>query len=98
MNSRPRSTLRLATALTVELPLAWIAFQFLLAIFAVLKIPQRNLFMAWNQFTVSRTRSRITSATRGSVPAADAYQTRRPFRSVGFRQVDRPAANRSCTR
>src|SRR6185503_15592836 len=43
MNWRLRSTSRLATATTVELPVLRMAFQFLRAICAVLRMPQRSL-------------------------------------------------------
>src|SRR5690242_16994853 len=41
MKLRLRSRSRLATAVTVEFPESWIAFQFLWAILAVPKMPQR---------------------------------------------------------
>src|SRR6516162_4930055 len=42
MNSYARASLRLATAVSVELPAARIAFQFLRAMSAVPRIPQRQ--------------------------------------------------------
>src|SRR6185369_5146789 len=43
---------------------------------------------------ISRTRSRITSAMRGSLPTAALYQTRLPCFSVGLRHVGWPLFSR----
>jgi hypothetical protein len=47
MNWRLRAASRLATAVTTELPLSRMARQFFRAMPAVLKMPQRSLFIGY---------------------------------------------------
>ena len=48
MNLRLRAASRLATAVTTESPLSRMARQFFRAMSAVLKMPQRSLFIAFD--------------------------------------------------
>src|ERR1700694_3711935 len=75
MNRRLRSTSRLATATTVELPVLRMAFQFLRAICAVLRMPQRSLFVVIDS---CRNRAALFVSHAGRL----GFQTL-PFRGLG---------------